>query len=55
MASIDIKRKHEEVKAKFGVIPFQIKNEEVRCKHCKAVRKYNTATTPVMHHLYNIT
>ncbi len=35
MAAADIKCKHEKVKAKFGVGPFQLKNDEVCCKQCK--------------------
>ena len=30
-AAVDIKRKHEEVNAKFGVGPFQTKNGGVHC------------------------
>ncbi len=41
MAAADIKRQHEEIKAKFGVRPFQIKNNKVHCKHRKAVRHDN--------------
>ncbi len=33
-AAVDIKRKHDEVKTKFSVGPFQLKNDEVRQKHC---------------------
>ncbi|KAK0137429.1 Zinc finger BED domain-containing protein 1 [Merluccius polli] len=30
---------------------FDLKNGDVRCKHCDAVYKYNSTTTPMMHHL----
>ncbi len=43
MAATDIKRKHEKVKAKFGLGPF----------HHEEVYKYNMTTTPMMYHLNN--
>ncbi|KAK0151805.1 Zinc finger BED domain-containing protein 1 [Merluccius polli] len=30
---------------------FDLKNGDVRCKHCDAVYKYNTTTTPMLYHL----
>ncbi len=46
MAAADIKRKHEDVKAKFGV--------KVRCKHCEAVYQHNTTTTLMMYNLNSV-
>ncbi len=33
---------------------FELKNNEVHCKHCEAVYKYNTSTTQMMYHLDNV-
>ncbi len=55
MAAADIKPQHEEVKAKSGMGPFQIKNDEVRCKYWEAMFKYNATTTPMMDDLSNVT
>ncbi len=41
MAAADIKRQHEEIKARFDVRPFQIINNKVHCKHRKAVQHDN--------------
>ncbi len=46
MAAADIKHKHEEVKVKFDVGPFQTKNAKIGCKHRKAAYKYNTTKAP---------
>ncbi len=49
-AATDIERKHGEVKAKFGRT-----EDQVRCKHCEAVSKYNMTTTPMTYDLSNVT
>ncbi|XP_074551363.1 E3 SUMO-protein ligase ZBED1-like [Halichoeres trimaculatus] len=33
---------------------FERKNDEVCCKHCNAVYKYNTTTTPMMYHVNHV-
>ena len=49
--SVYFKSKHEEVTAKCSMGPFWFKNDLVHCQHCKAVYKYNSATTQMMYHL----
>ena len=44
---------HEEVTAKFGMRLFRVKNK-VHCKHCEAMYKYNTTSTPMMYHYNNM-